>query len=70
MILIAAAAAGGTAVPVLSLYYCLFGVIYQCPDLATLLSARVETAAFHLSRAVEAVEEATRAASVAPVRAA
>ena len=60
------AVATGTAVPVLSLYYCLLGVIYQCPDLATLLSARVETAAFHLSRAVEAVEEATRAASVAP----
>ena len=43
---------------VLSVYYCLGGVIYQCPDLALLLSARVEKAAFHLSAAMEAFEAA------------
>jgi len=43
---------------VLSVYYCLAGVIYQCPDLATLLSARIERASFHLAAAMEAYEAA------------
>jgi hypothetical protein len=41
---------------VLSVYYCLQGTIYQAPDLATLLSARVERAAHLLSKAILGVE--------------
>ena len=55
------ASSGSGAAPILSLYYCLDGVIYQCPDLATLLSSRVETAAYHLSKVIEKLEDAMSA---------
>jgi len=49
-------------VAVLSVYYCLHGTVYQAPDLATLLSSRVEKAAHLLTRAIRGVEELRAAA--------
>lgn len=60
---------GGSAT-VISLYYVLQGTVFQCPDLATLLSARVEKAADHLSRVMEAYESARRTAAAAAASAA
>lgn len=61
----ASASGSGGASAVLSLYYCLNGTIYQSPDLATLLSARIERASTQLAKAMKAMELARVAASAA-----
>lgn len=47
-----------TEATVQSVYYCLHGTLYQCPDLGTLLSARIERVSYHLAAATQALEAA------------
>jgi hypothetical protein len=48
----------------IGLYYCLQGRVYQCPDLATICSARIERAAVHLRHALEFLEPKARGAGI------
>lgn len=43
----------------LSLYFCLQGRVYQCPDIHAVCEARVARAAFHIGRAMQFVHEAS-----------
>ncbi len=54
-----------TDVTTISAYYCLHGTIYQCADLGSLLSARIEKAAYHITEATKALERARHEATAA-----